>query len=404
MNTENNMEKRIPGWLVLFLAAACGLIVANLYYAQPLVGPISSSTGISSDMAGFIVTMTQLGYAAGLLLLVPLSDLLENRKLVVTILAVALLGLLGAGTAANSAIFFAAAVLIGLGSAAAQILVPLAAHMAPPEQRGSIVGNVMSGLLLGIMLARPASSLITDLINWRAVFIISAVIITLLVLLLRLFLPKRVPVANEKYTEILKSLFVLFKSKPVLRRRAFYQAALFGSFSLFWTVVPLWLSKNYGLSQREIAVFGFVGVAGAIAAPIAGRLADRGLSRKLTGAAFLIAAFAFAFTHVLENGNHMVSLVIFCISAVLLDMSVSGNLVLGQQEVYALGDEIRGRVNGIFMAVFFLGGALGSALGGWAYAQGSWKLASIIGLVLPVIGFIYYLTESKKRNREKNIK
>lgn len=404
MKTENNMEKRIPGWLVLFLAAACGLIVANLYYAQPLVGPISSSTGISSDIAGLIVTMTQLGYAAGLLLLVPLSDLLENRKLVVTILAVALLGLLGAGTAANSAIFFAAAVLIGLGSAAAQILVPLAAHMAPPEQRGSIVGNVMSGLLLGIMLARPASSLITDLINWRAVFIISAVIITLLVLLLRLFLPKRVPVANEKYTEILKSLFVLFKSKPVLRRRAFYQAALFGSFSLFWTVVPLWLSKNYGLSQREIAVFGFVGVAGAIAAPIAGRLADRGLSRKLTGAAFLTAAFAFAFTHVLEDGNHMVSLVIFCISAVLLDMSVSGNLVLGQQAVYALGDGIRGRVNGIFMAVFFLGGALGSALGGWAYAQGSWKLASIIGLVLPVIGFIYYLTESKKRNREKNIK
>lgn len=395
MNTENNMEKRIPRWLVIFLAAACGLIVANLYYAQPLVGPISSSTGISSDIAGFIVTMTQLGYAAGLLLLVPLSDLLENRKLVVTILTVALLGLLGAGTAANSTIFFAAAILIGLGSAAAQILVPLAAHMAPPEQRGSIVGNVMSGLLLGIMLARPAASLITDLINWRAVFLISAIIITLLGLLLRLFLPKRVPVANEKYSEILKSLFVLFKTKPVLRRRAFYQAALFGSFSLFWTVVPLWLSKNFGLSQREIA--GFVGVAGAIAAPIAGRLADKGLSRKLTGAAFVIAAFAFAFTHVLENGNHMISLVIFCISAVLLDMSVSGNLVLGQQAVYALGDEIRGRVNGIFMAVFFLGGALGSALGGWAYAKGSWSLASIIGLVLPVIAFIYYLTERKAK-------
>ncbi len=399
MNTEKNMEKKIPRWLVFFLAAACGLIVANLYYAQPLVGPISSSTGISSDTAGFIVTMTQLGYAAGLLLLVPLSDLLENRKLVVTILTVALLGLLGAGTAENSAIFFAAAVLIGLGSAAAQILVPLAAHMAPPEQRGSIVGNVMSGLLLGIMLARPVASLITDLINWRAVFIISAVIITLLVLLLRLFLPKRVPVANEKYTDILKSLFVLFKTKPVLRRRAFYQAALFGSFSLFWTVVPLWLSRNFGLSQREIAVFGFVGVAGAIAAPIAGRLADKGLSRKLTGAAFLIAAFAFAFTNVLANGNHMVSLVSFCISAVLLDMSVSGNLVLGQQAVYALGDEIRGRVNGIFMAVFFLGGALGSALGGWAYAKGSWKLASVIGLVLPLIAFIYYLTEIKSKRQ-----
>lgn len=401
MKSENRIEKRIPRWLVFFLAAACGLIVANLYYAQPLVGPISRSTGISSGSAGFIVTMTQLGYAAGLLLLVPLSDLLENKRLVVSILAVAVVGLMGAGTSVNSQMFFAAAVLIGLGSAAAQILVPLAAHMAPDTQRGSIVGNVMSGLLLGIMLARPVASLITDLFNWRAVFMISAALTALLALLLSFLLPKRVPAGKAKYSEIIKSLFILFKTTPVLRRRAFYQAALFGSFSLFWTVVPLWLSVNFGLSQKEIALFGFVGVAGAVAAPIAGRLADRGLSRKLTGAAFVIAVFAFAFTHVLARGGHIVSLIIFCISAILLDMSVSGNLVLGQQAVYALGDEIRGRVNGIFMAVFFMGGAVGSALGGMAYAKGSWNLASIVGLILPLVAFLYYLTEKKINEIQK---
>lgn len=396
MNSKNNLEKRIPRWLIFFLAGACGLIVANLYYAQPLVGPISAATGISSDIAGFIVTMTQLGYAAGLLFLVPLSDLLENKRLVVIVLLVALVGLAAAGVAVNSIMFFIAAILIGLGSAAAQILVPLAAHMAPAEQRGSIVGNVMSGLLLGIMLARPVASLITDILNWRAVFALSAAIISILIVLLILLLPRRVPAATEKYPDILKSLFVLFKTTPILRRRAFYQAALFGSFSLFWTVVPLWLSNHFGLTQREIALFGFVGVAGAIAAPIAGRMADRGLSRKLTGVAFIIAASSFAFTHILQS-NHKISLIIFCIAAVLLDMSVSGNLVLGQQAIYALGDEIRGRVNGLFMAVFFMGGAIGSSLGGWAYAKGNWELASLAGFILPILAFIYYLTEKKPK-------
>ncbi len=394
-------NKTLSRWLVFFLAAACGIIVANLYYAQPLVGPISHSTGIKAGVAGFIVTMTQLGYAAGLLLIVPLSDLIENKRLIVSILIVALIGLIGAGIATNSIMFFTAAILIGLGSVAAQILVPLTAHMTPPELRGSVVGKVMSGLLLGIMLARPVASMVTGLLGWRAIFFLSAGLLVVLMLSLIKLLPNRVPSSDSKdsYPDILKSLFILFLTKPILRRRALYQAALFGSFSLFWTVVPLWLSEHFSLTQKEIAIFGFVGVAGAIAAPIAGKLADRGMSHKLTGFAFLFAVAAFGLTHV-ASGYHLISLVLFCVSAVILDMSVSGNLVLGQQAIYALGDDIRGRVNGIFMAVFFIGGAVGSSLGGWAYAQGGWNTASVIGVILPLLALIYYFTE---KNKGKNV-
>lgn len=395
MKTDLFEEKKISRWLVFLLASACGIIVANLYYAQPIVGPISATTGIFADTSGLIVTLTQLGYAIGLLFLVPLSDLLENKGLVASILVVAIIGLILAAIAKHSSSFLIAAILIGLGSVAAQILVPFSAHLAPEKQRGSVVGTVMSGLLLGIMLARPASSLITSFWGWKAVFFISAFIMTILTILLSYLLPKRNPAPKDSYLAILKSLWSIFKTTPVLRRRSLYQAALFGSFSLFWTVVPLWLAQHFHLTQKEIAIFAFVGVAGAVAAPIAGRLADKGWIRKLTGVALFTAAFSFIITHLWQN-NQTLSLLIFCIAAILLDMAVSGNLVLGQQVIYGLGDEIRGRVNGLFMAVFFVGGAIGSALGGWSYAHGSWMAASMIGFSMPVLAFLYYLQEYKK--------
>lgn len=382
----------LPKWLMLIISASCGLIVANLYYAQPLVGPISSGVGISPDASGLIVTMTQIGYVLGLVFLVPLSDLLENRRLIAAALVLNVSGLLVASFSKTPPVFFTAAILIGIGSSAAQILVPLTAHMAPEQQRGAVVGSVMSGLLLGIMLARPISSLVTSLFGWHTIFMISAAVMIILIFVLIKFLPDRHPTPKESYLKMLKSLGILFVQKPVLRRRALYQACLFGSFSLFWTVVPLWLAFHFHLSQRGIALFSLAGVAGAIASPVAGRLADKGLTRQLTRLAFITAASAFALTYAFR-GSKSVSLAIFCISAILLDMSVSGNLVLGQQAIYSLGDEIRGRVNGLFMAVFFAGGAIGSALGGWSYAQGSWPLASGIGIALPVIAFLYCLTE-----------
>jgi len=392
MNNIPTETQKVPAWITLLLAIACGVIVANLYYAQPLVGPISADTHLPLASAGLIVTLTQIGYVVGLLFIVPLCDLIENRRLVVSSLAVVICALVAAALTHDALFFLAAAMLMGLGSVAAQILVPYAAHLATEERRGQVVGNVMSGLLLGIMLARPIASFVTDLWGWQAIFALSAVITAALAVLLAFVLPKRTPSPAMNYGELLSSLWSLFKTKAVLRRRALYQACLFGAFSLFWTVIPLWLASHFQLSQQGIALFALAGVAGAVAAPIAGRLADKGWTRLLTGLAIMIAIVSFLLTHIVEEPSTL-SLGLSVVAAIALDMAVSGNLVLGQRAIYSLGSEIRGRVNGVFMAVFFIGGAIGSALGGWAYSYGSWMAASMIGLSMPVAALIYYFTE-----------
>lgn len=392
--------KGISSRMTLLLAAACGLIVANLYYAQTLVGPISNATGLSSSAAGFIVTLTQIGYVAGLLFIVPLSDIVENRRLAVISLSVAALALLGAAFAPNAPLFLAASLIIGLGSVVAQVLVPYAAFLSQEEERGRVVGNVMSGLLLGIMFARPVASFVTSVWGWRSVFVLSAVAIALLTLLLSRALPERKPSPAIRYRQLLVSLGTLLKETPLLRRRAGYHACLFGAFSLFWTVVPLRLADDFGMSQQGIALFALVGVGGAIAAPIAGRLADKGWTRALTGLALFLAALALLLTYVFQ-GHSTGTLILLGFSAIMLDMGVSGNMVLSQRAIFSLGSEARGRLNGLFMSLFFIGGAAGSSIGGWAYAQGGWSWASLFGITLPLLAFLYYLTE-RKPQAQKN--
>lgn len=387
-------EKRISGGMVFLLAAACGLIVANLYYAQTLVGQIGASTGLSSAAAGIIVTITQIGYVAGLLFIVPLSDLMENRRLAVLSLAALLAALLAAAFAPNAPVFLAASLLIGLSSVVAQILVPFSTYLASEEQRGQVVGNVMSGLLLGIMFARPLASFVASVWSWHAIFALSAVLIAVLTLTLARLLPQRRPAASASYRELIVSLGRLFKNTPLLRRRAFYQACLFGAFSLFWTAIPMQLSDRFGLSQQGIALFALAGVGGAVAAPIAGRLADKGWTRPLTGLAMTLAAVSFVLTYLFQQDS-TTDLVLLVLAAILLDMAVSGNLVLGQRAIYSLGSEARGRLNGLFMSIFFVGGAVGSFLGGWSYAYGGWDVASWIGAALPIAALAYFIAEKR---------
>lgn len=392
---EGQGSNAVPGWITFLLAASCGLIVANLYYAQTLVGPISEATHLSSGAAGLIVTLTQIGYVIGLLFVVPLSDIIENRRLTVISLSVVVVALVVAAFASNASLFLGASLFIGLGSVAAQILVPYASYLATEEHRGRVVGNVMSGLLLGIMFARPLASFISGLWGWHAIFAISAVVIALLTTLLSRVLPERQPVPSMNYGGLIRSLGTLLKNTPVLRRRAMYQASLFGTFSLFWTTVSLRLADTYHLTQQGIALFALAGVAGAVAAPIAGRWADWGWTRPLTGLAFGLAAAAFLLAYLFQ-GDSKVTLGLLVVGAIILDMGVSGNLVLGQRAIYSLGNEARGRLNGLFMAIFFIGGAIGSSLGGWSYAYGGWGLTTLIGLALPVLAFLYYLTEKKQ--------
>ncbi|MBR0834279.1 MFS transporter [Bradyrhizobium manausense] len=378
--------------LTFVLAAACGMVAANIYYAQPLIAPISAALGLSHAAAGLIVTMTQIGYGTGLLFIVPLGDLVENRTLICIVIALGAAALLAAAFATHALPFLIAALFIGLGSVAVQIIIPYAAHLAPEAVRGRVVGNVSTGLMLGIMLARPVSSFVTAASSWHAVFFCSAALMIVLAIVLRLTLPKRRPVARMHYGALLLSMPHLVRTTPLLRRRALYQAGLFGAFTLFWTVVPLQLVSQFGFTQRGIALFALAGVSGVFAAPIAGRLADGGHSRIATLAAMLFVALGFLVTHVGAAGSAL-NLAGLVVAAIAIDFGVQGNVVLGFRAIFVLGHEHRSRLNGLYMATFFAAGAAGSGLGAWAFAQGGWTLASAIGLALPVASLIYAVTE-----------
>nr|WP_265290008.1 MFS transporter [Verminephrobacter eiseniae] len=380
--------------MTVFLAAACGLLAANIYYAQPLVGLIGESLGLPRAATGLIVTMAQIGYGAGLLLIVPLGDLFENRRLTLVLVVLAAVALLAAGVSTQPGFFLAASLFVGLGTVAVQVLVPYAAHMAPEAERGRVVGNVMSGLMLGIMLARPVASFITQLSSWHVVFMLSGSAMAVLALLLGWMLPQRVPTSRLRYVDLLASMGRIATTTPLLRRRALYHACLFGAFSLFWTTTPLLLTESFHLSQGEIALFALAGVAGAIAAPIAGRVADRGWTRIATLAAMLAVAGSFLMTLIGEPGSHL-RLAFLVVAAVVLDFGVSANMTLGQRAIFGLDPALRARLNGLYMTTFFIGGALGSGLGGWAYAEAGWWLTCCIGFALPVLALLYFTTEPR---------
>jgi predicted MFS family arabinose efflux permease len=381
-----------PG-MVLLLAAATGLIVANLYYAQTLVGPISAATGLSPGAAGLIVTLTQIGYTLGLLFVVPLGDLLENRRLIFGGLLFTSAMLVLAAFSTSAWLFLTAALGIGLGSVAAQIIVPFAAHLSKESTRGHTVGKVVSGLLLGIMLARPVASLVADASNWHVVFGGAALIVLVVALVLRAKLPPRAPASNLTYAALMASLWHLFLRTPLLRRRAAYHAGLFGSFSLFWTVTPLMLAgPQFHLSQTGIAIFALVGMAGAVASPIAGRLADAGHTLMATAAALALGVVGFALLMIAPESRN-VALAMLVMASIVLDMGVAANLVLGQRAIFTLGAEVRSRLNGVYFALFFAGGALGSALGGWMYATHGWHAALLTGMAFPALALVYWVTE-----------
>ncbi|UXS02056.1 MFS transporter [Agrobacterium tumefaciens] len=388
-------EASISPALTFLLASACGLIAANLYYGQPLAGIIGAELGLSSAATGLIVTLTQIGYGVGLLFVVPLGDLVENRKLVVSAVSMAVLSLVAAAFAPHASPFLFAAFLIGVSSVAVQVIVPYAAHMAPHAIRGRVVGNVMSGLMVGIMLARPVSSLLSEVVSWRGVYLVSAVVMAILAVVLFRLLPVRQPESRLGYGALMASMGKLAVNTPLLQRRAIYHAFMFAAFSLFWTTTPLYLSgPHFNLSQGEIALFALAGAAGAVAAPIAGRVADRGWTYSATFAAMVMVALSFAVTHLAPEGSHL-ALAILVVAAIVLDFGVTTNLVLGQRAIFTLGAEFRGRLNGIYMATFFMGGAIGSAVGGWAYSVGEWSIASWVGFAMPVAALVYFLTEKR---------
>ena len=262
MNATPHATSTMTRGMVMLFAFCCGAIVANIYYAQPIIELIAPDIGLTPAMASLIVSLTQIGYALGLFFLVPLGDLLENRKLMILTTVVAIASLLGAAFTEQPNLFLLVSLLIGFSSVSVQILIPLAAHLAPAESRGRVVGSIMGGLLLGILLARPVSSVVADHFGWRAMFMAAAGLMAFISVVLMLTIPKRQPDHSASYGQLLGSLGTLLRRQPVLRQRAFYQGCMFATFSLFWTAVPLELARNHGLSQSEIALFALVGAIG----------------------------------------------------------------------------------------------------------------------------------------------
>jgi predicted MFS family arabinose efflux permease len=380
--------------VILVLAVACGMAVANIYYSQPLLGRISSDFGVSQGRTELVVTLTQLGYAAGLFLLAPLGDLLENRALAARTLLVTAAALLATGLSPDFGIFLAMSVVVGMASMVAQILIPYAAHLAPPQERGTVVGTVTAGLLLGILLARTVSSLVAAAWGWRTIYLASAVLMIVLSVLLTRMLPKRRPAHTITYPQLMLSTLRLVREEPVLRRRATCQALMFGAFSCFWTSVAFELIQRHHLGQAWIGIFALVGAAGAGAAPLAGRLGDRGHGHVGSGLALALAGAAMVLAG-LGAGN----LVLLVLAGILLDLAVQSHQVFSQREIYELRADARARINTVYMTAVFLGGAAATAICGVIYGTDGWIGVTLLGAGLAFVALGVWAVAALRRPR-----
>ena len=385
------------------LAVAAATIVLPLFAPQPLVGVIGASLRLSSWAVGSAATVTFLGYAVGLFLLTPLTDLFENRRVIVTTVMADFVALVAAAVAPSAAAFFCSAFVIGMMTSTIQMLVSTTAMAAPEAQRGRVIGNVVGGLMVGILLSRPIASLAAEAWGWRGSYALDAVVIAATALLLRLVLPRHTPTVWVGYFSLIASFGSLIKDEAILRRRALYQALCMVAFNMFWTAVALRLAAPpFGFSETGVALFAFAGVAGAIVAPIAGRLGDRGLTRPATRAAHgaIIVALVGAGTAGADwlsfdaTASPRLAVALLVSAAVLLDLGVVGDQTLGRRAINPIRPEARGRLNGFYTGFFFLGGAVGSALAGVAWAYGGWSLVCRTGIGFGVAALTLGMTET----------
>ncbi|GAA1524844.1 MFS transporter [Actinomadura kijaniata] len=381
--------------LLFLMSAATGLSVASNYFAHPLLDLFSRELNLGTSMAAMIVTAAQIGYGAGLLLLVPLGDLLERRKLAVGLFMVTAASLLVSATAPNGAVLLAGTVLTAFASVAAQVLVPFAAALAAPEQRGRVVGTVMTGLLLGALLSRTVSGGLSELGGWRTVYWVNALLMAAMAALLWRALPAMRSDAGLSYPALIKSTLLLFREEPVLRWRAGIGALSFAAFNGVWVALAFLLARPpYGWTEAAIGLFGLVGVGGPIAASMAGRQADRGGAQRVTGVGTLGMLASWG---LLALGGS--SLPWLLGGLILLSLAQQGLLVANQNVVYALRPEARNRLNAAFMTSNFVGGAAGSALVSVAWVNGGWSGVVLLGTVLSAGTVALWLLERARTKK-----
>ena len=378
---------------VSFMAIATGLIVANLYYCQPLVILIAKEFLIAEEKAATITYLTQAGYAIGMFVMVPLGDKLERKKQIQFTTFSAIIALILAATSKSFLMLQIASFLIGAFSIVPQLILPLAASLASPEQRGKVIGTIMSGLLVGILISRTVSGFVGLWIGWRGMFWIAALLCLLIMLVIQKKFPVNRPNFKGTYGQLYNSMFTLIKEQKMLREATLINAVSFAQFGAFWTTMVLLLSEApFNYNSATIGLFGIVGASGALAAPLVGKLGDKGKPRIIIGYGCVLLLLSFIVFYFSAE-----SLIGLLIGIVFIDVGLQAIHISNQTRIYAFLPEARNRMNTIFMSFSFLGTALGSAFGIWLWNYGKWHAFSVGGIALALLSILIYLLTYKRK-------
>jgi len=396
-NNKVQQNAKLDNFLVLVMAAASGITVANLYYIQPLLVEIANSFHVTQVSVGFVAMLTQIGYALGMLSILPLADIKEKRLLIVTMLLCSACALMFMFFSFNITVISIASFAVGFTSVVPQLIVPFAAQLAHPKERGKIIGTVMSGLFIGILVSRTFSGLVGEYWGWRNVYLIAAALMIILAILLSRMLPLCPPTSSMKYKELFTSMVSLTKSLPLLREASLNGALMFAAFSAFWTsLVFLLEGSHYHMGADAAGLFGLIGVTGAMAAPIVGRIADKRSPKFTLGIGMM--AVLLAYICFFAFGFKLWGLII---GVIFLDLGVQSCQISNQARVHALNDKARNRLNTVYMVSYFTGGALGSYLGSYSYAHFEWYGVCVLGLLTQLIAIVVH--KNYKANPKPNI-
>lgn len=391
MECSLQQKQRLNTPILVLFAIASGLSVANIYYAQPLLDSLARDIGISDAVSGLVITFTQIGYALGLFFLVPLGDLLNRRRLIITQLSMSVLALSAVAMASNFVVLLLAMISVGLLAVVVQVLVAFSATLAAPGESGKAVGIVTSGIVLGILLARSVSGFLTDLAGWRSVYFTSAIVTLLMAGILSRVLPGNQSKTTTTYSALLVSTLTLFFEEPVLRLRATFAFFIFAAFSTLWTPLVLPLSAPpFSFSHSLIGLFGLAGIVGALAAAHAGSWADRGYSQWTTGVALSLLLISWLPMSLIQN-----SLWFLVLGILILDFAVQAVHVTNQSVIFSLRPEAHSRLVAIYMIFYSLGSAVGSISSTTIYASFGWNGVCVLGAIFSGIALLIFAISTK---------
>ncbi len=377
-------ESRLTPTLKYLIPVGCGVVVANLYYCQPLLGEFAREFKVSEEATSFINICSQLGYGLGLFFIVPLGDKVPKRKLLIFMHLLAAVTLLGMAFSPNLTGLYVFSVLVGIMSTACQVFIPLAADLASKQERGKVVGMAMGGLLTGILLSRTLSGIVAEYWGWESMYYIATGFMIIMAALIARYIPGEQPAFNGSYGKLMRSLFSLFREQPVVRESAWIGACLFGSISAFWATMAFFLERPpFGYSLSLIGLFGIIGAGGAMISPYVGKVTDRSGPFKPMrwGGVLMAAGWIIMFYSIW-------SIVLVVMGIILIDMGLQSTHVPNLSRTYSILPEARTRLNTLYMTAFFIGGTIGSSVGSLAWNFGGWEGVCIAGLVMVALGVI----------------